>query len=127
MNAGIDENGSWFDSDQSGWARRLIDAGADGVVGAHSNKVQGMEFYKDKLIVYGVGDLWYDSASRDSAIYRVTIASDGTLTHSVVACTQQDGKASLASDGTATFRRIEKYCGNVVTISADGTVKNNRR
>ena len=127
MSAGVDENASWFDSEQSGWARRLIDAGADGVVGAHSNKVQGMEYYKNKLIVYGLGDLWYDSASRDSVLYRVTIAKDGTFTHSVTACTQQDGKASLAGSGAATFDRIEKYCGNVVQISSDGTVKNNRR
>ena len=127
MNAGIDENGSWFDGDQSGWARRLIDAGADGVVGAHSNKVQGMEYYKNKLIVYGIGDLWYDNASRESVIYCVSIAADGTMSHSVVACAQQGGKAVLASDGSATFRRIEKYCGNVVSIASDGTVKNNRR
>ena len=97
------------------------------MVGAHSNKVQGMEYYKNKLIVYGVGDLWYDSASRESVVYCVSIASDGTLSHSVVACAQQNGKAVLATDGSATFRRIEKVCGNVVSIASDGTVKNNRR
>ena len=127
MNAGIDENASWFDSDQSGWARRLIDAGADGVVGAHSNKVQGMEFYKNKLIVYGLGDLWYDDASRESCIYHVTIAADGKLSHSVTACTQQDCKASLANNSATIFNRIEKYCGNVVQVSADGKITNKRR
>ena len=86
-----------------------------------------MEFYKNKLIVYGIGDLWYDGTARDSAIYRVSIAADGSMTHSVVACAQQNGKASIASDSSATFRRIEKYCGNVVSIASDGTVKNNRK
>ena len=129
MNAGIDENASWFDGDQSSWARKLIDAGADGVIGAHSNKVQGMEFYKDKLIVYGLGDLWYDSTSRESGIYQISIAADGTISHSLLACAQRGSKASLCTDAdkAAVFGRVAKYCGNVVKVQQDGTIVNNRR
>lgn len=37
-------------------ARRMIDAGADLVVGAHAHRFQGAELYNGKVIVYGVGN-----------------------------------------------------------------------
>lgn len=130
MNAGMDENATWFDSDQQTWAKSLIKAGADGVVGAQSNKMQGMEFYQGKLIVYGLGDLWVDEASRNSGMYRVSIAPDGTMQHTLLPCRQQDGKASLCTtdaDKATVFRWVEKYCGNVVQIRSDGTIVKNGR
>ena len=40
------------------WARDLIDAGLDLVVGCHSHCVQGGEKYKDGYIVYGLGNFF---------------------------------------------------------------------
>ena len=37
-------------------ARKLIDAGAHAIIGCHSHCVQGMEIYKDRLIVYSLGN-----------------------------------------------------------------------
>lgn len=37
-------------------AHRLIDEGAAGVIGCHSHRISGFEIYKDKPIVYGLGN-----------------------------------------------------------------------
>lgn len=44
--------------------RTLIDAGADAVIGAHAHVVQPMEIYKDRLIVYGLGNFVFSSMVR---------------------------------------------------------------
>ena len=130
IHAGIDANAVWFDSDQIAWSKALIDAGADGVIGARSTRLQGMEFYKGKLIVYGLGNFLYDEKTRETGIYKITIAEDGTLSHAFLPCSQSGGKVALctaAADKNAVFSRISKYCGNVVKVDADGTIRNNRR
>jgi len=40
--------------------RRMIDAGADIVSGSQSHHPQGMEFYNDGFISYGLGNLFFD-------------------------------------------------------------------
>ena len=130
IHAGIDENANWFDSDQDSWSKALIDAGADGVIGAHSSRLQGMEFYKGKLIVYGLGNFWYDGTNRETGVYKLSIDKDGKLTHTLVPCKQTANGVSLCTadaDKNAVFSRVTKFCGNVVKISSDGTITNNRR
>jgi hypothetical protein len=38
------------------WARAVIDAGADAVIGHGPHVLRGMEFYKDRLIAYSLGN-----------------------------------------------------------------------
>lgn len=39
-------------------SKRLIDAGADAIIGCHSHCVQGGERYKDGIIIYGLGNFY---------------------------------------------------------------------
>lgn len=48
-------------------ARVTIDAGADVVIGHHARVLQGVEWYKGKLIVYSIGQLLSDSEDFDTA------------------------------------------------------------
>ncbi|MEV1078283.1 CapA family protein [Streptomyces sp. NPDC050211] len=41
-------------------ARRLVDAGADAVVGSHPHWVQGMELYRDRLVAHSLGNFVFD-------------------------------------------------------------------
>lgn len=41
-------------------ARRMIDAGADVVVGGHPHVTQGAEYYRGRLIVYSLGNFVFD-------------------------------------------------------------------
>jgi poly-gamma-glutamate capsule biosynthesis protein CapA/YwtB (metallophosphatase superfamily) len=47
-------------ADQRQIAHRAIDAGADLILGTHPHWVQGVEWYKDKLITYSLGNFIFD-------------------------------------------------------------------
>lgn len=49
---------------QRDFARRVIDAGADMVIGHHPHVIQGIELYKGKIIAYSLGDFVFDHYSR---------------------------------------------------------------
>jgi len=51
---------------QKDWAKKFIDSGADGVIGAHPHVVQPTEFYKDKPIVYSMGNFIFDGMSGEA-------------------------------------------------------------
>ncbi|MBT0651938.1 CapA family protein [Geomobilimonas luticola] len=57
-------------------ARRAIDAGADVVLGHHPHVLQGIERYKDGVILYSLGNFAFGSlspSSRQSVIARITL------------------------------------------------------
>ena len=47
-------------NDQRTVAHRAIDAGADMIIGTHPHWVQGLEWYKGKLIAYSLGNFVFD-------------------------------------------------------------------
>ncbi len=64
--------------------RFAIDAGADGVLGHHPHVVQGIETYKDKEIVYSLGNFCFggnhNPRDKDAFIYQLTFETvDGVL------------------------------------------------
>ncbi len=62
-------------------AHALIDAGADLILGHHPHVVQGLEIYKDRLIVYSMGDFVFDHYSRitgEAFVLQVSIPRDGS-------------------------------------------------
>ncbi|MFZ5817893.1 MAG: CapA family protein [Bacillota bacterium] len=70
-------------------ARKMIDAGADLVVGAHPHVTQTVELYRDRLIVYSLGNYVFDDfmdvppeldePSRTSWVLRVTLGKEGLI------------------------------------------------
>lgn len=81
---------------QVGFARALIDAGADAVLGAHPHVLQGSEVYRGKPIVYSLGNL-VSPRPGQTAIY--TLRWDGKrflgMTATPVAIS--GGKAALTT------------------------------
>lgn len=63
---------------QKNLARIYIDAGADAVIGCHPHVMQGIEFYKDKVIAYSLGNYWFNSAKRESGLLKIYLDPDGT-------------------------------------------------
>ena len=57
-------------SSQKKWAHLAIDNGADIVIGSHSHCLQGMELYKDKYIVYSLGNFVFGGNSNPKQIGR---------------------------------------------------------
>ena len=81
--------------DQQQLAYRLIDAGADLVIGCHAHRLQGLEVYKGKVIVYSMGNFCYGGAKRpgdrNSMIYQQTFTFvngqlQDTLDATVIPC-----------------------------------------
>jgi poly-gamma-glutamate capsule biosynthesis protein CapA/YwtB (metallophosphatase superfamily) len=63
-------------------AHRAIDAGADMVINHHPHVLQGLEWYRGKLIAYSLGNLVFDQdflATFPTAVLRVVIAGDQLL------------------------------------------------
>ena len=54
------EDSSKVTTDQRLLARQLIDAGADLILGHHPHVLQGLEFYKRRLIVYSLANCIFD-------------------------------------------------------------------
>ena len=63
---------------QTASAESAIDAGADLVISHHSHLLQGIDFYKDGVIVYGLSNFAFDmDGSPDSAILEVWLDESG--------------------------------------------------
>jgi poly-gamma-glutamate capsule biosynthesis protein CapA/YwtB (metallophosphatase superfamily) len=66
------------DKFQTTLGHRLVDAGADLVVGSHPHVLQGFEFYKDKWIAYSLGNfVFHSTRSSKTAETGVLTASCG--------------------------------------------------
>ncbi|PID94130.1 MAG: hypothetical protein CSA95_04320 [Bacteroidetes bacterium] len=63
------EGGLYPDWHQPTQARRLIDAGADVIVGHHSHTVQPYEVYKGKYIFYSIGNFCFSNFWSDGKPY----------------------------------------------------------
>jgi len=67
---------------QQDFAHKAIDLGADIVLGHHAHILQGVEIYKNKLIIYGLGNFAfgsYSKNSKESIILKVYMGSSGPL------------------------------------------------
>ena len=62
------ENSHELEDVQLETGRLYIDSGADMVVGTHAHVLQGMEFYKGKLIAYNLGNFIFNDQTVDTGI-----------------------------------------------------------
>ncbi len=72
---------------QKFYAHRVIDFGADIVIGHHPHVLQGIEMYKDKFIAYSMGNYVFGSYSRRvsfSMILRLRFDNQGLLYGEVI-------------------------------------------
>ncbi len=69
-------------------AHKVIDAGADLVLGHHPHVDQGLEIYKNKLIAYSLGGFVFDRHSRpetgQSFVLQVSIPKEGRTTGEII-------------------------------------------
>ncbi len=55
--------------EQQALARRLIDAGADAIIGSHPHVTQTIDWYKDRPIVYSLGNFVFDYFPNDPPLF----------------------------------------------------------
>lgn len=52
---------------QREWAKKMIDSGADGIIGSHPHVLQGFEYYKGKPIAYSLGNFLFPNYIKGNA------------------------------------------------------------
>lgn len=125
---------------QIDFAHRAIDAGADVVLGHHPHVIQGMEFYRGKLIAYSLGNFVFASYSekaKESMLLKLTWGKDDSLGVYVLPINVYNRDVNFqpapleGEQREAFFRHLIKLSGELnslpLVISSDGNVKRVKR
>jgi len=96
--------------EQSAAAKAAVDAGADLVLGHHSHLLQGIEFYNEGVIVYGLGNFAFEiDGDPQTAILNVLLDSRGVLQLEIIpVIVQFGGQPRLANpnEQQEIFRKV---------------------
>ena len=116
------------------FAHAVIDAGADLVVGTGPHVLRGLEWYQGRLIAYSLGSFaGYRTLSIDgplgvSAVLRVTLEADGSLTDGDLAAVRLVGNGTPEPDPTGSARSLVSELSRAdfgdaaVQVSPDGSL-----
>lgn len=102
-----------------------IDSGADMVVGTHAHALQGVEFYKEKLIAYNLGDFIFSHGKQDTGILSWVLHFDGTSDYQFIPAVQDDFKTSIVYDKEASdlYQKMTNWSINGKFLSDGKIVK----
>jgi poly-gamma-glutamate synthesis protein (capsule biosynthesis protein) len=110
-------------------ARKAVDAGADMVLSHHPHVIQGLEYYKGRLIAYSLGDFVFDHYSRktgEAFILDAKLGPDGvTDVKTTPVYLDSYGKPEFVSGSTASvilerLKLISAKHNAVVSIDGNG-------
>lgn len=120
---GIESN-NYPEEYQREMAKQFIDAGADIIIGAHPHVMQGIEYYKGKPIVYSLGNFWFSSYKRESALLKLTLNPDNSTLLQILPVYTGDCYTYITEDNEQQknyFDFIEKLSFNI-SIDAEGNI-----
>lgn len=92
------EDSSELEQVQIDTAKQYIDAGADVIVGSHAHTLQGIDFYKEKAIIYNLGDFIFNNETKDTGIFQLKINQDGTLQYYFKPCKEREEYTYLLTE-----------------------------
>ena len=102
-------------------AQQYIDAGADLVIGSHPHVLQGITYYKDKPVVYSLGNFIFNRDIPKTAAVKVTIDDDQEPVVRLIAATAANAR-TIACDGaekTSIYDYLEEISTGI-SIDDDG-------
>ncbi|WP_347551782.1 CapA family protein [Pseudalkalibacillus hwajinpoensis] len=101
------------------YAHRMIDAGADVVIGSHPHVLQGVEYYNNKPVVYSLGNFLFpdyvEGDSADSVIAQIEVFKD-SYSLKLIPCIIKESKVTIADEFNA-LRISEKVIQRSMMIS----------
>ena len=117
------ENSHDLEKEQVSSAKQYIDAGADMVVGHHAHVLQGVEIYKDKPIIYNLGNFLFNDQEVETALYKVVMDADGKMNYYILPALQKNEKTVLL-DGKQKQKIIDEMNSWSVNakLSSDGKI-----
>lgn len=109
---------------QEALAQKLVEAGADIVVGAHPHVLQGIAFYQGKPIAYSLGNFWFNVGWVKSAFLEIDLLGPGEYRMRVFPCMTAGGTTALLetqAERRALFDLLEDISQGIA-IGEDGAV-----
>lgn len=110
-----------FNKNQSMFARELIDAGADLIIGSHPHVLQGIEYYKNGIIFYSLGNFLFSNYRSDTMMVSVTLKQDNSFTAKILPCSSYIYYTKDVDDGKV-FELLNTYSSNAY-VDNEGNVK----
>lgn len=118
------EMSNYFEQSEHDMGCSYIDNGADLIIGAHPHRLQGIEFYNGKPIVYSLGNFWFDDYDVDTGILEVKL--DNSLTPELYfrPCIQKNCTTTLVENTDDGNRIIDfmKNISNNIDIDYSGRI-----
>ena len=104
-------------------AHGYVDAGADLVVACHPHRLQGMEFYRGRLIAYSLGNFLFCNYHSDTMVLTVSVREDNSVDARILPCSSESYKTKdlTGDDAERLYRFIEDISFNI-TIDENGTI-----
>lgn len=107
---------------QRNLAYNYIDAGADLVIGSHAHVMQGVEFYKDVPIIYGMGNFLFSNYYSRTTVVTCTIKEDNSCNIQFLPCGSQSYYTTdLDEAGGQEFYNFLNSVSFGVTFNSDGS------
>jgi poly-gamma-glutamate synthesis protein (capsule biosynthesis protein) len=121
------------EQDEIKLGRMMIDSGADVIMGHHPHVLQGIELYKNKPIIYSLGNFVFSSTSqlgRTSMIYNLEIGSEGIINTYIIPveinhCRPTPLQGKEGKDVVTMLNAISRQWGTKILESGDivGNIK----
>lgn len=105
-------------------AAAFLEAGADLVLGGHSDRLQGMEYINGKPVVYSMGYVLTDGTSRYAGILKLTIKPEGLEQMEIVPAIQTEEKTEYLDakeEQKKMYDAVAALCPNAV-IDENGVI-----
>ena len=107
--------------------KKIIDAGADLVIGSHPHVLQGIEYYNGKPICYSLGNFIFGSSIPKTALIRANVDfTQGTTTLSLVPGTSKAGftRTLTQEDDIQGFYQYFQGISFGISVDENGVVHN---
>lgn len=117
------ENVAELDWAQLDQAPKIVDAGADLIIGAHPHCLQGIQYFGDVPVFYSLGNFWFNSKTLDTGMVQVDISKEGISDLRFIPAIQSGCRTDLAYD--AEKERILSYIQSLspgAVIDSEGYV-----
>ncbi len=117
------ENFHTLEDVQMTTGKLYIDSGADLIVGTHAHELQGVEFYKDKLIAYNLGDFIFNAQTKNTGVLTWKLHFDGSSEYFFAPALESDRKTSLIyeEDALKLYKKMTSWSVNG-EFQADGRI-----
>ena len=117
------EDSKYFEAYQQELAANLVNTGVDAIIGGHPHVLQGMEYVNGKPVVYSLGDFWFNSETKYTAMVSLTVDINGIRELKVIPCMQKDFTTTLLSvEEQAGFYSYLSELSPGCSIDANGIV-----